>query len=294
MPTAGNKNDNLIWWHNQPKSTHPFWARYIFNVTLEVTSSCVWRNCLFQKMVRYLNLFPSNRRMMIRTTHWFEICLSMGMKHLFVGHTIPIHTPFSKGLRGAPAASSSASFLCSCLGRITPRNKWKVTCNYTCLYIYIYIHTYKYIHTHNIYIYILYCIYIYYLKQLWSAISVHASSSIPPSQSPPPLQQNRQKPQIQGNWCLEWMLLVVADKAQIEHQGTQNTEDESRKLMSGHLPKTSTLQGISGVNSPGPPPGNTCARAIWWCLTKGLLKPKKDSHRTPSYSWHSYIELIKA
>ena len=139
MPTAGNKNDNLIWWHNQPKSTHPFWARYIFNVTLEVTSSCVWRNCLFQKMVRYLNLFPSNRRMMIRTTHWFEICLSMGMKHLFVGHTIPIHTPFSKGLRGAPAASSSASFLCSCLGRITPRNKWKVTCNYTCLYIYTYV-----------------------------------------------------------------------------------------------------------------------------------------------------------
>ena len=49
------------------------------------------------------------------------------------------------------------------------------------------------------------------------------------------------------------MLLVVADKAQIEHQGTQNTEDESRKLMSGHLPKTSTLQGISGLTLLDPP-----------------------------------------
>ena len=36
----------------------------------------------------------------------------------------------------------------------------------------------------------------------------------------PPLHQNRQEPQIEGNWCLEWMLLVVADKAQIE----QNTQ----------------------------------------------------------------------
>ena len=163
------------------------------------------------------------------------------------------------------------------------------------MFIYIYIHTYKYIHTHNIYIYIYYIVYIYIIwnsyDPLLASMQVPAS---PPPRVPPPLQQNRQKPQIQGNWCLEWMLLVVADKAQIEHQGTQNTEDESRKLMSGHLPKTSTLQGISGVNSPGPPPGNTCARAIWWCLTKGLLKPKKDSHRTPSYSWHSYIELIKA
>ena len=70
-------------------------------------------------------------------------------------------------------------------------------------------------------------------------------------------------------WCLgtsQKLLLCRTFEASTPLDPPRQYMCACNLVMSGHLPKTATLQGIWRVNPPGPPPGNTCARAIWWCL----------------------------